>query len=146
MGMLGTAGRVALTKTRTSSADVTPNAVNWTNIGSVYCGEDCGSRIVYRDVNGFQGSITLRVEYDPTNWQLYYNIVASGNNYTDCVTDTFGWTSIGNNGTILLGSTPFSSLGFLAVRIGSFTTATVTVKNQSDGNAVLDTFDIILEC
>jgi|APGre2960657404_1045060.scaffolds.fasta_scaffold252046_1 hypothetical protein len=142
----GIASKIGTLAKKGSAVDVTPNAVNWPNIGSTYCGEDCGYWIVYRDVTGFQGSITLKVEYDSTNWQLYYNRVGIGNNYTDCAIDTSGWTSIANNGTLTVDDTTYRSVGFLATRHGSFTTATVTVKNQSDGNAVLDTFDIILEC
>lgn len=111
--------------------DVTPNAVDWTDI----TGGGAGTTNT-QTISGINTTITLRIEsiYDGygefsiyingTQFDLTFDIQANG----------FSNQSVNNGDQIY-----FS-------RASSFGSAeTVTVKNASDGNVVLDTFTISLD-
>lgn len=70
MGMLGVAGRVALVKTRTSSADTIPNAVNWTDVSQITppFSIDTNSQTI----SGINTTIELDITFDFNDGAFYY--------------------------------------------------------------------------
>lgn len=119
-------------------ADVTPNAVNWANVGyNVLFGEFVYSE---RRILGINTTITLRVTYTGTG---LYRLVAT-NSGTVVFAD-----GTSPDDPVTLGMTPTASNATFTVSNGQYVTFgstsqsnfTVTVVNTSDGNATLDTFD-----
>jgi len=118
--------------------DVTPNAVNWANVGyNVMFGEFIYSE---RRILGINTTITLRVTYTGTG---LYRLVAT-NSGTVVFAD-----GTSPDDPVTLGMTPTASNATFTVSNGQYVTFgstsasnfTVTVVNTSDGNATLDTFD-----
>ena len=145
MGMLGTAGRVALTKTRTSSADVTPNAVNWADLS--YDNDSGLYGYSEKQITGINETITLKVELNNNNgFTLYYFVSSSAGakvsgDATSATSPTeFSMNLIANNGTFTVTNNQYVTFG---ATISCFIMSpVVTVKNQSDSNATLDTFTL----
>lgn len=156
MGMLGVAGRVALAKTSTSSADVTPNALSLSffDAGSVraYCAE--GYTPIYINpvgpgspiqISGISTTITLRVgvteNNDPTHdfqictsnntsWNAATQVSQGNTSYTQKTSDI----TISNNQYLLM--------RWLACASGpaNYSTVSINIKNMSDGEVSLGTF------
>jgi hypothetical protein len=126
MGMLGTAGRVALAKTRISSADVTPNAVNWGFYGST---DPAFSDML--QITGITVPITLRINYTQ-------DFGAVDQRYSIQSTASFGvGTPVNDNDTITISNGQY--LGFSSRSMGGFKATFWTITNVSDGNALIDT-------
>ena len=70
MGMLGVTGRVALAKTKTSSADTTPNAVNWTDVSQI--APPFSVDTISQTISGINTTIELEVTFDFNDGTLYY--------------------------------------------------------------------------
>ena len=70
MGMLGVAGRVALAKTKTSSADTIPNAVNWPDVSQVV--PPFSVDTISQTISGINTTIELEVTIDFNDGALYY--------------------------------------------------------------------------
>lgn len=118
------------------SADIVPDALNWEDtIGS--SGGPYNSTA--ERVTGIGTSITLRITTSTSITLLYKKSFDSLEvNYS---LNTTGWTSIASGGTFTV--LPNQYVGF--VRTGTKTgSALVTVQNNSDGNATLDTFNTTL--
>ena len=129
-----------------STTDVTPNAVNWANVG--FDGEF--ERYVYssRQITGINQTITLKVEYNTNFTDLYVKVSnpAGGNDGQDYSLfappyEGFEFSYINNNGTFTVSNNQYVTF---AADTGT-PSVLVTVKNTSDGNTTLDTFlaDII---
>lgn len=125
--------------------DVTPNTVNWgdpTYEESGFCPSGCWSN-VQQQITGIDSSITLSVHWTGNaggNIYLYYKVVNTlppswaeelpdyaPNGYTNAVSSGTSF-SVSNNQYVV-----FSYGGYGASYL-------VTVKNNSDSNATLDTF------
>ena len=110
-------------------ADVTPDAVNWTGVIGTY---DAISNV--QTITGISSPITLEITWSPSttfnaldNTQFFVNISGEETQLT-----TSGQTIVvSNNNSVVFYAYAF---GFIDA------TATVTVKNVTDSNAVLDTF------
>ena len=126
--------------------DVTPNAVNWAD---VYSDKDSG---LYgyseRQITGINQTITLQVDQSGASGAILYYFVSSNASAIvtgDATSATspigFGMNSIASiypayTGTFTVTNNQYVTFG---VMIGCGN-GTVTVKNQSDSNATLDTF------
>lgn len=70
MGMLGVTGRVALVKTKTSSADTTPDAVNWPDASQEVPPFEVDT--ISQTISGINTTIELEVTIDFNDGSLYY--------------------------------------------------------------------------
>jgi hypothetical protein len=107
---------------------VTPNAVNWANVtgGAV-------TETAMLQITGITSTITLQVAYSGNNINQKYSVQS---------TASFGTgTAIANNGTFTISNNQY--LGFSCQSpYPYFNTDTFTITNVSDGDAVLDTFQL----
>lgn len=123
MGMLGVTGRVALAKTRTSSVDVTPNAVNWNDVVS-----SVSATTNTVTITGINTAINLSISH--TGYATgAFSVYKNGTEF-DLTNDNPYTLSVSNNDQVY----------FFYVGSGEESTVSVTVTNDSDGNTVLDTF------
>lgn len=111
--------------------DVTPNAVNWSNVS----GEYANVTTAMLQITGITSTITLQVAFTGTQLNQKRSVQS---------TASFGTgTAIANNGTFTVSNNQY--VGFRADCGGacaSTKTSTWTITNVSDSNAVLDTFVI----
>lgn len=146
-------GRVhsmAVSAKKTSAADNTPAAVNWSDVSYYDMTGSIG--ITSRLITAINQTITLRVAYTPLNADmlyLYYRKSVSGG--SDSTGTDYGdlpsFTLINTNGTFTVTTgqyVDFTSYYGNSWR-GSPLSATVTVTNVTDSNAVLDTFTITVQ-
>ena len=131
-------------KVTTSAGDVTPNSINWSDIG--YNDGSLLYSYSEKQITGINQTITLRVEYNEAfGDQLYYyvsntaGIVTGTPGDSSTVSDpaSLGMIFIGNLGTFTVSNNQYVTFGCYPSGI-----ITVTVKNQSDSNATLDTFNL----
>ena len=123
--------------------DVTPNAVNWAN---VYFDADVGTYgYSERRITGIDQTITLQVQIaNGAGVTLYYFVSSSagakvsGDAFSATSPSGFSMNSIANNGTFTVTNNQYVTFGVITG--GNSTVA--TVKNQSDSNATLDTFQM----
>ena len=129
MGMLGVTGRVALAKTRTSSAaGVTPNAVNWADV----TGENFQlATTAMLQITGITSTITLRVTYTGQGYDRQYSVQSTANFGTG--------TAIASNGTFTVSNGQYLGFGSRSTGLPDSQATTWTITNVSDGDAVLDT-------
>ena len=129
------ASRVA----RVATSDVTPNAVNWANVGLIVN----YYTYVYsaQQITGINTTITLRTVFSApyTSFShLMYKVQSTSTVPASSSTPASnGYTNILHNGTLTISNNQW--LVFCA-KVSSTTSTTVTVNNTSDGNATLDTF------
>ena len=125
--------------------DVTPNAVNWADVSSN--NDDLTWTYSERQITGINQTITLQVEKDFPGGVLYYFVSSNASAIvTGDATSATSPIGFGMN-SIPLYSPAFS--GSFTVTNNQYVTfgasigcgqSTITVKNQSDSNATLDTF------
>lgn len=105
-----------------SPADVTPNAVNWANIGP---GNEPQNN-ANQTISGIDTTITLEANFTGSGLLYYsknggaFTFIANGGQVSVANTDTLRWQ--------VANAAPGSVTG------------TVTITNESDGSATLDTF------
>jgi hypothetical protein len=127
-----------------ASGDVTPNAVNWTDV--FYDNEFFLWRYSERQITGINQTITLKVQYNNPGSTVYYSVSNSsgfavfGDDNSSNSPISFGMTAISNNGTFTVSNNQYVTFG-VTPACGAY--YMVTVLNQSDGDAVLDTFFFI---
>ena len=137
----GLAKSICVNAKKGSAADVTPNAVNW---GNVSYDNDIGEYVyANQQITGISTTITLKVEIvNGAGASLYYYV----SNFADdphpgggAITSPsgFGMNLIAHNGTFTVSNNQYVTFG---VQTGCNQDPVVTVKNQSDSNATLDTF------
>lgn len=114
-----------------TSSDVTPNAINWADITGLFSGSTNAQTI-----SGINTSITLRVESN-------YNAVGQFNIYIDDVVYQMA-EDLNNNGYSDHVINDGDVVYFQRLSSGQPLSESVTIKNVSDGNAILDTFSITL--
>ncbi len=107
----------------TTATDVTPNSVNWGNIGPGFSPQVNSNQTI----SGINTTITLEVNYTGSSVFMYYRInsgsytlISSGGQFTVSNGQTVNFQAITTNPTTVSG--------------------TVTITNESDGGASLDTF------
>jgi hypothetical protein len=127
--------------------DVTPDAVNWANIAYYEGGDDGPAGI--QQIKNISTSITLKVSWTGSPVKMYYRINSTAPTWTNggifqhggadnsaFVTSTRLTNSAGSTFTV----SNNEYVSFICYIDGGYGTGTVTVKNQSDGDIVLDTF------
>jgi len=137
-------GRVhsmAVSAKKGSAADVTPAAVNWADV------YQDNEYVVWgyseRQITGINQTITLKVEYDTLTIDIYYFVSSSagakvsGDATSATSPSGFSMNFVENNGTFTVSNNQYVTFGVMG---GCTPTLTITVKNQSDSNATLDTF------
>jgi alpha-tubulin suppressor-like RCC1 family protein len=118
--------------------DVTPASVNWTNIEHNL--NTNSYTYTTQQITGIDSSITLKITYTNSFNTLYYKIDSSSPSYSGSPA-TNGFTAIGTNRVIVISDDEYLSFGMIGI---AGDTSVVTVKNQSDGNATLDTFNAVV--
>ena len=125
--------------------DVTPNAVNWADVSSN--NDDLTWTYSERQITGINQTITLQVEKDFPGGVLYYFVSSNASAIVtgDATSATspigFGMNSIASGYLVYTGSCTVTNNQYVTfgASIGCGQ-STITVKNQSDSNATLDTF------
>lgn len=116
-------------------SDVTPNAVNWSDM--TY--NDGTGEIGFssKQITGINADITLGASAI-SNGGLYYKI--SDTEVTQVITSLTGYTEISSGGgnTAAVSNNKWVTFAYA----GSANGTTVTIRNVTDGNAVLDTFQV----
>ena len=123
------------------ASDVTPNAVNWSSV--TYIG-GLGYLLTEKQITGINTGITLEATYSGAIGTLYVGVFSTQQNYEGVyVADLYGAElndfasgstfSVGNNEWVVFGASVYGEMGESDI---------VTVKNVSDGNATLDTFNM----
>jgi hypothetical protein len=129
-----------------SGPDITPNPLNWQNISYSYVPVDT---YIYttQQVTGINASITLRIQYStvPANsFFLYYKIDSISPTYNPAIDPLAqGFTIALNNAVFNVTNNQYITFGVEpSVGWDGVTTinATVTIRNVTDSNAILDTF------
>lgn len=121
--------------------DVTPNAVNWSNL--TYDGGGANPyNITVKQITGINQSITLQLTYTSSVGEIRYKIAENANNegtYTGSLT---GYTLVSSGGTFIVNNNEY--VEFLISETPAYTglmsTFTITVTNVTDSNTILDTF------
>ena len=122
------------------ASDVTPNAVNWSNIE--YNGTEGYLQCTEKQITGINTSITLNLDYAGTVAYMYGGVFSSqqlleGSPIFDPY--TYGLNDIGSGGSITVSNNQWVVFCAFASSNGA---ETISVKNQSDGSAVIDTFTV----
>jgi len=119
--------------------DVTPNSVDWSNIE--WDDLNLEGTVTSQQISGITSSITIKITRGSGAADLYYRV--GNSNLTGTIFDApffVGYTLISNNGTFSVSNNQWVTFACYG-EVNSFTT-TVTVLNNSDGDATLDTFTI----
>lgn len=129
------ASRVA--RAAAGGPDVTPNAVNWENVGLIVN----YTTHVYsaQQITGIDTTITLQTVLSSTSFaHLMYKVQSTSTvPASNSAPASNGYTNILHNGTLTVSNDQW--LVFCA-KVSSTVNTTVTVNNTSDSNATLDTF------
>lgn len=136
-------GIIASSRPRVVAAgsDVTPNAVNWSNIQYNGLALEPHQRTV-KQITGINQSITLQLTYTSSVGEIWYEIAANANNegtFTDSLT---GYTLVSSGGTFSVNNNEY--VEFLIAPnlsyMGVMPTFTITITNVTDSSTILDTF------
>lgn len=103
--------------------DVTPDAVNWADIGP----GDSPQSNADQTLQNFDGTITLEANWTGSGAFGGYSLNGGG------------YTIIANGGTVDVTDGDTLNWRFTRTVVGT-STGTVTITNESDGSATLDTF------
>jgi len=139
----GMANKIGVLAKKTSggASDVTPNAVNWSNVTYT---DPVGYFLTEKQITGINTGITLQATYSGSIGTLYVGVFSTQQNYEGVyVLDLYGaglndfssgsTFSVGNNEWVVFGASTFGEVG---------ETDLVTITNVSDGNATIDTFSM----
>lgn len=148
--------RIVINQRKRSSAtvppvvagDVTPAPMTFGDV--TYDGDFQEYGYRNKQVTGIDQTITLRMEIaNGAGATLYYLVSNSNNGFEGLTSATspsgYGMTAIANNGTFTVSNNQWVSFGMVS---GCTQGPTVTVKNQSDSNATLGSFQMLFfgEC
>jgi len=121
--------------------DNTPAAVNWSNVSSTRVGKSTTYVYSAQQITGISTSITLKTEFSNSALvEMYYKVQSTGtvpSSSSDPASN--GYTNIRHNDTLTVSNNQYVVFGVQS-GTGVTTSSTITVKNNSDGNATLDTF------
>ena len=139
----GLAKSICVSAKKGSAADVTPNAVNWATLS--FDSDSLLYGYSEKQITGINQTITLQVQLNNTQgFTLYYLVstsagdIVSGDASSLTHPGNFGMNSIANNGTFTVTNNQYVTFG---ATISCFIASpVVTVKNQSNSDATLDTF------
>ena len=124
-----------------SSPDVTPDAVNWSDLQYEGAGMDPYQRTV-KQITGINQTITLQLTYTSTQGSIWYKIAANANNELTYTNTPSGYTLVSSGGTFTVTNNQY--VEFLITDGPSYgglmQLFTITVTNVTDSNTVLDTF------
>lgn len=141
---LNVRGKMVVGPNAVISNDVTPNPTpNWTTLE--YNGITGEFTYSSQQIQGIDTTITLRLEYDDTTLgTVYYNINSTEifTNFSQPPTSQeVTFTQILNNGTLTVSNNQWICFGF-ETNFSTNGTRTVSVKNVSDSNVLLDQFNL----
>ena len=117
-------------------SDVTPAAVNWANCGLIVN----NTTYVYsaQQITGIDTTITLQISTSSSFNRLVYKVQSTSTvPASSSPPSSNGYTQISDTGTLTVSNNQWL---VFCCRTNATVTTTVTVRNTSDGNAVLDTF------
>lgn len=150
---------------KAAAGDVTPDAIaGWCNaISKSSYFEDCVDKFTAERITGIDTTITLKVEYANSSMQLWLkknnttNPSYSQSNFCDTSSSgnyffggnynyaANGWTQLNNNDTFTAVNNDWISFGASRKSGTGYASEAVTLKNVSDGNAVIGTFNAVDE-
>jgi hypothetical protein len=135
---LGLRGSAAYTIS--TGGDVTPDAVNWSNVNA----GSSTALTLGQLITGISSSITLRLNISGNG----FDTIQYGTNSTNSVPATFttigsGSPFTGNTSTFIISNNTWLWFRLLRGVQGTCILTTVTVTNTSDSNATLDTFTVL---
>ena len=111
------------------AADVTPNAVNWTDVSAENTG---GVTSITQTINGISTTISLSITVSPSG---------AGNSTPEYSKNGGTWTPFTTNGGVTITVNNNDTLAFRhSIYFTTTQEKTYTVTNTSDNNTVLDTF------
>jgi len=142
-GMANKIGVLAKKATGGGGGDVTPNAVNWGDI--IYNGMSGNFGYTERQITGINTTITLKMESDTVDGVYVFvsntaGAIVNGDDTSPSDPGAFGMTYLNPNDTFTVSNNQYVTFG----NSGQNYSSIITIRNQSDGNAQLDTF--ISEC
>lgn len=126
----------------TTGNDVIPNSIDWSNI--IYYWGFGSIEVTSQQITGINTNIALKINISSSNPLLYYKISSSqittgaiGSPVSD------GYTQITDNNLISnISNNQWVTFRTYVTDNTSYGPITVTVKNNSNGDSVLDTFSI----
>lgn len=131
-----------LAKKSAGGVDVTPNAVDWSEV--IYDALFGDFTYTEKQITGINTSITLSVSYDQGLYDLFYKVNNTDQGYEGSPTasdpGTLGFTLINDTGTFSVSNNQYVSFGLSNTTSSNFLD-TVSVYNDSDSGTLLDTFD-----
>ena len=129
-----------ITSPSAPAADVTPNALNWTDIvGNI------GGVTNTQTITGIDTSITLRIETNDVDWLQYTSLYIIVNGIQTAINAGGGITPLIDNGYLNVNVNNNDPVYFNATSLyATPANRTIIVKNASNGNVVLDTFTVTL--
>jgi len=121
--------------------DVIPNSINWSNIihywmfGSI--------EVTSQQITGINTNITLKINISSPNPLLYYKISSSQITSGTGTPVSDGYTQITDNNLISnISNNQWITFRTYVADNTSYGPVTVTVKNNSSADSILDTFSI----
>lgn len=137
------ANKIGILAKKTSGGgggDVTPNAVDW--FGVYYDGFSGSFLYTQRQITGITTPITLRAESTTVDGVYVYvsntaNVIVNGDDTLQQDPSLLGMTYLAPNDTFVVSNNQYVTFG----ATGNSFISTITIKNTSDSNAVLDTFN-----
>ena len=124
----GLAKSICVNAKKGSAADVTPNALNWTNVTGANFELATTAML---QITGITSTITLRVTYTGSGYNRQYSVQSTANFGTG--------TAIASNGTFTVSNNQYLGFGSASTGLPYTQSTTWTITNVSDGDAVLDT-------
>lgn len=123
------------------NSDATPLAVDWSTIG--YNNKDGVYAYSSRQIKGINRPITLQIEFNAGDGDLFYKINAGtddGSDYTQPFDPVgLGFTQLNNGDRIIINVLDYLDFG---AEPYSVVTDWVTVYNVTDGFKILDTINL----
>lgn len=125
------------------AGDVIPNAINWGDVS--WSAIEGGFYYAVKQITGIDQTITIKVNTSTAAQALWYRTSTTtldlpSDNLLDGGTPTdYGMTQINNNGTFTVSNNRYIAFGVKPPST-AFGSMTVTVRNNSNADTVLDTF------
>ena len=115
--------------------DNTPNAINWLDLS--FSQEEAVPNNVAQ-LTGIDSSITLSITNTGAAGTIYYRASNTSFNTINFANFPIFWTAVVSGGTFTVANNQY--IGFACISDVADTTMNLTVRNTTDGNAILDTF------
>ena len=125
----------------TIGSDIIPNSVDWSDIKYYF---DFGPiEFTSKQITGINSNISIKINLSSSNPLLYYKVTSNQVTSGSGTPISDGYTQITDNNLISnIANNQWITFRTYVSYITSYGPTTVTVKNNSDNDSVLDTFNI----